>query len=338
MLLHWPYLGGDTSAAGHFHIFDKFPYLLQEKAEGMAYLDNIRTFVRVYELGNMSAAARDMRISAAVASSRISLLEDHLGVRLFQRTTRMLNPTEQGRLFYDGATRILHAVNEAEAGVSEVTAHPRGTLYIAAPLGIGRRLIAPAVPEFQQIYPQINMRLRLSDRTLDITAEGLDLQFFLGQPEDSSLRIRKIADCPRVLCASPDYLARRGTPQNSDELTGSHDCLNLRFPGAPEFRWPLQTADGVRRIAVTGPLECDHGDVLTGWALSGLGIALKPVYEVADHLRSGRLVVVLPAEPPLPIQLACLYTHRRLQDPKVRLFIDFMAARIQTALSDQLPR
>ncbi|WBU52688.1 LysR family transcriptional regulator [Paracoccus sp. SCSIO 75233] len=307
----------------------------------MAYLDNIRTFIRVYDLGSMSAAARDLRISAAVASSRISQLEEHLGVRLFQRTTRMLNPTEQGQIFYPGAVKILEAVDEAEAEISDVTANPRGTLYVAAPLGVGQRLIAPAVPAFRETYPEINIRLRLSDRRLDIAAEGLDAAFFLGHPEDSSMRIRKIADCPRVLCASPDYLAQRGVPASTADLVKSkHDCLNLRFPGAPEFQWPLQTDDGIERVPVEGPLECDHGEVLTGWALAGLGIVLKPVFEVVDHLRDGRLVAVLPHQPPLPVQMACLYTHRRRQDPKTRLFIDFMVDHIQTAVKEagQLPR
>lgn len=299
----------------------------------MAYLDNIKTFVRVFELGSMSAAARDQRISAAVASSRISQLEEHLNVRLFLRTTRQLNPTEQGLIFYRGACKILEAVEEAEAEINKVTLTPRGTLYVAAPLGIGRRLVAPAVPAFKEQYPLIDIRLRLSDRRLDMAKEGLDVAFFLGVPEDSTLRIRKIADCPRILCAAPDYLARKGMPLSGADLTGGkHDCLNLRYPGAPEFQWPLQTADGVRRFAVKGPFESDDGDVLTGWALSGQGIILKPVFEVAEHLASGNLVPVLENEPPVPIQLACLYMHRRRQDPKARLLIDFMSEHIRKEL------
>jgi len=299
----------------------------------MAYLDNIQTFVRVYELGNMSAAARDQRISAAVASARISQLEEHLNVRLFQRTTRTLNPTEQGHLFYRGACKILEAVDAAEAEITNVTMTPRGSLFIAAPLGLGRRLIAPAVPAFKDAYPLIDIRLRLSDRKRDLAAEGLDVAFFLGIPEDSTLRIRKIADCPRVLCAAPSYIARRGMPESGEALVrDKHDCLNLRYPGAPEFQWPLQTPDGVRRFSVRGPFESDDGDVLTGWALEGHGIILKPAFEVAEHLKSGALVPVAEAEPPVPIQLACLYMHRRRQDPKTRLFIDFMADRIARAL------
>ncbi len=300
----------------------------------MSYFDNIKTFVRVYELGSMSAAARDQRISAAVASSRISQLEEYLSVRLFQRTTRQLHPTEQGNVFYGGACKILEAIDEAEAGVNSITQSPRGLLHIAAPLGVGRRLIAPLIPEFKQEYPLIDLRLRLSDRKLDLTAEGIDVAFFLGVPEDSNLKIRKIADCSRVLCASPLYLSARQAPESPTELVdGTHDCLNLRYPGAPEFQWPLQTADGVRRFAVKGPFETDDGDVLTDWALDGLGITLKPKFEIAELLSSGALVPVLNETPPIPIQMAMLYTHRRHQDPKTRLFIDFMVPRVQAALS-----
>lgn len=294
----------------------------------MAYLDNIRTFTRVYELGSMSSAARDMRISAAVASARISQLEEHLGVRLFQRTTRMLTPTEQGNIFYPGARKILDAIDEAEAEVNEVTLVPRGILHVSAPLGVGRRLIAPEAGLFHQEYPLIKIRLRLSDRKIDLAMEGLDVAFFLGIPEDSSLRIRKIADCERVLCAAPSYIAKRGEPASIDALRAEHDCLNLRYPGAPEFQWPLQTKDGVKRIEVSGPFECDDGDILTNWALQGLGIVMKPLFEVSDYIADGRLVPVLKHQPPLPIQMACLYSHRRKQDPKARLFIDFMIERI----------
>lgn len=299
----------------------------------MSYIDNIRTFVRVYELGSMSAAARDQRISAAVASSRISQLEDYLSVRLFHRTTRQLNPTEQGNAFYEGACKILETIDEAEAAVNSITQSPRGLLHIAAPLGLGRRLIAPLVPEFKKEYPQIDLRLRLSDRKLDLTAEGLDVAFFLGVPEDSTLRIKKVADCPRILCASPEYLANRGEPHAPEDLTnGIHDCLNLRYPGAPEFQWPLQVGGGTRRFAVKGPFESDDGDVLTNWAIAGHGIILKPVFEIAEHLSAGKLLPVLADAPPVPIQMALLYTHRRHQDPKTRLLIDFMAPRIQDEL------
>lgn len=305
----------------------------------MSYLDNIRTFVRVYELGSMSAAGRDLRISPAVTSARISQLEGHLGVRLFQRTTRSLTATEQGKAFYGGAHAVLEAVEHAEAQVANLTDNPKGSLYVAAPLGVGRRLIAPHVPDFIERYPDITMRMRLTDRRIDLTTEGLDLAFFLGQPEDSTLRMRKIADVERVLCAAPSYVAARGMPETGDQIIEQgHECLNLRFPGATEFRWRLMTPKGPRSYRVSGRYESDDGDVLTDWALSGQGIALKPVFEVAPHLKAGRLVVVAPQTPPEPVQMACLYTPGRGQDPKTRLFMDFMVDRISAAVGDQLPR
>ena len=299
----------------------------------MSYVNNIRMFVRVYELGSMSAAARDQRTSPAVASARISELEKHLGVRLFSRTTRSLQPTENGRIFYDGARRVLEAIDDAEAAVMDVTQNPRGTIFIAAPLGIGRRLIAPRVPAFKDLYPQIDVRLRLSDRGIDVVAEGIDVAFHLGLLEDSTLKVRTIADCPRLLCAAPSYVARRGMPADGAALVSErHDCLNLRFPGAKEFQWTLQTPEGPRRFEITGPFESDDGDVLTGWALDGRGIVLKPLFEVAEHLKSGALVPVATATPPVPVQLSTLSQHRRLKDPKVQLFTDYMTGQIREDL------
>ena len=305
----------------------------------MSYLNNIRTFVRVYELGSMSAAGRDLRLSPAVTSSRISQLEEHLGVRLFQRTTRNLTPTEQGQSFYRGATEILEAVETAEAKIVNLTENLKGSLYVAAPLGVGRRLIAPQVPIFLKDYPGVSLRLRLSDRKVDLTTEGLDLAFFLGQPVDSNLRIRKIADVRRILCASPEYIAQRGMPENGDDLvSGRHECLNLRFPGAKEFQWLLSTPTGPRRFRVSGRYESDDGDVLTDWAIAGNGVAMKPVFEIAEHLQAGTLVAVAQQNPPEPTQMACLFTHRRMQDPKTRLFMEFMIGRIATSIkaTDQL--
>lgn len=303
----------------------------------MSYVNNLRMFVRVYELGSMSAAARDQRTSAAVASSRISDLEKHLGVRLFNRTTRSLQPTENGRVFYEGARRVLDTIEEAEAAVMDVSQNPRGSIFVAAPLGIGRRFIAPHVPAFKDAWPMIDIRLRLSDRNVDLTAEGLDLAFHLGLLEDSTLKMRLVADCPRLLCAAPAYIARRGNPADGAALLAErHDCLNLRFPGAREFQWTLMTPEGPRRYEIGGPFESDDGDVLTGWALDGRGIVMKPVFEVADHLRTGRLVPVAQATPPLPAQLTCLSQHRRLRDPKIRLFVDFIIGRMRADLARQI--
>lgn len=291
----------------------------------MAYFTNIRMFVRVHELGSMSAAARDQRVSPAVASSRISALEKHLGVRLFNRTTRNLRATEQGLIFYEGAMKVLEAIEEVEARVADVTKDPQGTIHVAAPLGIGKRFISPIVPVFKDIYPRIDVRLRLTDHRVDMSSEGLDVAFFLGTLEDSSLRVRSIAECPRVLCAAPGYVEKRGMPLNGTDLVdGGHDCLVLRYPGTAEPEWTLLTNEGPRKYEVSGPFESDDGDVLTGWALDGRGIINKPIFEVTEYLSAGTLVPVATETPPTSVQLACLYPHKRYQDPKIRRFIDFM--------------
>jgi DNA-binding transcriptional LysR family regulator len=303
----------------------------------MAYLDNIAVFVRVVELGNLSAAGRDMRISPAVASNRIKELEKHLGVRLFNRTTRQLMPTEHGTVFYSGAKQVLDAVTEAEAAVSALSGQPRGTIRVTAPLGLGRRLIASGIPDFHDKYPDIEVRLRLSDHNVDIMKEGIDVAFRLGLLEDSSLRMRGIMDCERVLVAAPRYLELRGEPETPQELVAKrHDCLMLRYPGLREHYWTLSTPAGPQKFEVHGPFDSDDGDVLTGWALSGRGIVNKPRFEVEPFIRDRRLHVILASAPPTPVQFAAVYPHKKLQDPKVRLLLDFMAERCQRLIRDLL--
>jgi DNA-binding transcriptional LysR family regulator len=303
----------------------------------MSYLDNLRVFVRVVELGNLSAAGRDQRASPAVASNRIKELERHLGVRLFNRTTRKLTPTEHGRVFYEGAVKIIEAINEAEAAIADLSKKPKGAIRITAPLGIGRRLIASGIPEFHDKYPDIEVRLRLSDHNVDIMSEGVDVAFKLGILEDSNLRMRGIMNCERVICASPDYLERRGTPLTPDDLIAEHhDCLLLRYPGSKEYFWTLQMPEGTRKLEVSGPYDSDDGDVLTQWALEGRGIINKPLFEVKSHLNDGALKAILEDTPPASIQLAAIYPHKRFQDPKVRLMIDFMTERCQRLVNAML--
>ena len=290
----------------------------------MPYLESLRVFVRVVELGSITAGGRDLRMSPAVASNRIKDLETRFGVRLLNRTTRKLVPTEVGRAFYDNARRVIETLDEAEAVVSGFSGMPHGALRVTAPLGLGRRLIAPLVPKFCDEYPGVELRLRLSDRNVDIIADGIDLAFFLGEPQDSALKWRRIAECRRALVATRAYLERHGTPERPEDLT-AHNCLLLRYPRSPEYYWVLKTADGPQKLLVNGRFDADDGDVLTGWALEGRGIVNRPRYEVAAELAQGRLVEVLPRTPPIPAQFGVLTPHRRLQDPKVRLFADFIA-------------
>ena len=195
--------------------------------------------------------------------------------------------------------------------------------------------IGPAVPAFHELYPEIEVRLRLSDYMIDLAREGVEVAVRLAALDDSSLKMRKICECERVLCAAPAYLAKKGTPETPEALA-NHHCLLLRYPGSTQFRWPLQTQDGTIKLAVSGPFESDDGDTLTDWALSGHGIVMKPLFEVADHLRSGALHPILLETPPETVSLAILYPHRRLLAPKIKAFADFMQERCLKDLDQML--
>ena len=292
----------------------------------MSYVESLRVFTRVLELGSITSGGRDLRLTPAVASKRLKELEKHLGVRLFNRTTRSITPTEVGTVFYSEAKAILLAMETAEAKVANFSDRPRGAIRITAPLGVGRRIVAPLVPAFTDAYPETEVRMRLSDRKVDIMADGLDVAFFVGEPSDSNMKLRKIADCERVLCAAPAYLESFGTPQTPEDLlTRNHNCLLLRYPRSPEYFWTLQTPDGPRKLEVRGRFDADDGDVLTDWALAGRGIVNKPRFDVQQHLRAGRLVEVLAQTPPPKTIFGCVYPHKKLLDPKIRLFVDHIA-------------
>ena len=300
----------------------------------MPYIESLRVFTRVLELESITSGGRDLRLTPAVASNRIKELEKRLGVRLFNRTTRSITPTEVGRVFYDEAKKVLNSLDEAEAVVSNYSGMPRGVIRVTAPLGVGRRIIAPLVPQFIEKFPDTSVQMRLSDRTVDMLGERLDVAFFVGTPKESNLKLRKFAECQRVLCAAPDYLARHGTPQAPGDLVGNgHNCLLLRYPRSPEYFWMLEDTDGPRKLEVSGKFDADDSDVLTEWALAGHGIVNKPRFDVAHHLAEGRLIEVLPRTPPLPSLYGCLYPHRKLQDPKIRHFVDFMAENSRKMLS-----
>lgn len=291
----------------------------------MPYLESLRVFVRVIELGSITSGGRDLRLTPAVASNRVKELERRLGVRLFNRTTRSLSPTEAGKTFYEHARKVVESLEDAEAAIDGFSDRPHGAIRVLAPLGVGKRIIAPLVPQFVDAYPETEVRLRLSDRKVDILADRLDVAFFVGELKDSGLKLRTIMECDRVLCAAPEYLAHHGTPASPDDLLDQgHNCLLLRYPRSPEYFWVLETNNGPRKLEVAGKYDSDDGDVLTQWALDGRGIANKPRFDIADQLRDGRLVEIMPETPPIPATFGCLYPHRRLQDPKVRLFIEFM--------------
>lgn len=267
----------------------------------------------------------------------MQVLERDLGCRLFNRSTRRMQLTEPGRVFYERCLEVQEAVERAEASVSDVGGTRRGVLRVTAPLGLGRRVVAPLIPIYRSLRPGVDVRLRLSDHVLDLFIEAVDIALRMAVLPDSSLVARRIADLPRVLVASPAYLERHGAPRRIAEL-GTHQCLLLRFSGSAQFRWTL-TDDG-RPVVVTpsGPMDTDDGDVLVDWALAGEGIVLKPEFEVASQLRQGSLVRVLPDNPPLPVTLALVYPHRRLLAANVKDFSDLVFERARIYIDEQMAR
>ncbi len=301
----------------------------------MSLLENIRVFVSVVEQDSMSAAGRQLRLSPAVVSHRIQSLESHLGVRLLNRTTRRVQPTEQGLAFYQACQDVMAAVERAENVAAGAGGAPQGTLRVTAPLGFARRILAPLVPEFQAAHPQVTLQLRLSEHIIDLLTESVDVAVRMAILSDSSLIARKVVDCERLLCAAPAYLSEAGGPATPEDLL-DHNCLLLRFAGSQQYRWTLQSDGGPRTLSVQGRFDADDGDVLTDWALEGRGIVLKPLWEVARHLRSGRLVPVLLDQPPDPVALSILYPHRRLLPARVKAFADFAAPRFTAAIKAEL--
>jgi DNA-binding transcriptional LysR family regulator len=287
----------------------------------MATLENMLVFIRAVELGSFSAAGRSARMSPAVVSYRIQSLEQHLGCRLFNRSTRKLSLTEQGRAYYESSLEVRDAVERAETRVANGGAAPQGSLKVTAPLGLGRRVIAPLVPKFRARHPEINVRLRLSDYLVDLFTEAMDVAVRMAVLTDSSLIVHKIGEIERVLCASPDYLSRHGSPSSIKDLE-RHQCLLLRFPSSQPAKWTLTRSGRQVSVPVKGPMDADDSDIITEWAVAGEGIAIKPVFEIADHLKSGALVSVLPDCAPAPLTLAILHAYRRMVPLKVKAFAE----------------
>lgn len=280
-------------------------------------------FARAAELSSLSAAGRDLRMSAAVVSNRIAKLEKHLGVRLLNRTTRRVNLTEEGALFYEHCIRILNEIEQIETNIAARREQPRGVLTVSAPVAFGRLHIAPHVPAFVERFPEMQIRLHLTDRLIDIVNEGADLAIRIADLKNYSFIVRKLAANRRVIVASPSYLEAHGTPRTPQDLL-DHNCLLLRFPGSQQFQWSLEGDEGIVTLPVSGSMDSDNGEVLREWCLDGIGLALKSLWEIGPDLKAGRLKVVLPAWRPPSHAVYALYPHSRYLPPRVRAFIDFL--------------
>ncbi|QLF69496.1 LysR family transcriptional regulator [Peteryoungia desertarenae] len=287
----------------------------------MTNLGDLEVFVRVIAAGSMSTAARDLGLSPAVVSKRIKRLEDKLGTRLLQRTTRQISLTEAGQGFHERVLSILAGLEEAEAYASGRSSEVNGILKISAPTSFGRLHVAPHLKSFMRAHPDLAIHLVLSDELTDIVGGGFDLAIRIAELTDSSLVAKRLAPVRRLLCASPGYLAEHGIPETIEDLK-SHRCL----PAHNNDSWRLEGPNGPVTLRPEGSLITNSSEVIREAVIGGLGIALRSTWDVGGELKTGQLVQVLPAyESSRNVALSAVYPSRQFLPAKVRLFIDYLA-------------
>ena len=292
----------------------------------MDKLKAFETFVAVATKGSLTAAARAEGVAPAIIGRRLDALEESLGVKLLVRTTRRITLTHEGSAFLEDCQRLLSDVANAEASVSAGGVKASGHLRITAPAGFGRRHVAPLVPRFRELHPDVTISLNLSDRVVDLAAEGFDCAVRVGDLPDSSLVSVRMADNRRLCVATPAYLARRGAPQQPSDLL-QHDCLTLSSDASQTRGWAFRTPDGaseVIHLRPGGPLDCSDGQVLHDWCLAGYGIAWRSTWEVEAEIQAGQLVAVLEDYAAPPNGIFVVFPQRKHLPLRVRLWIDHL--------------
>ena len=297
----------------------------------MDSVKTMRLFLTVVQTGSLSGAGRQSGLSPASVSRQITALEDDLGVRLLNRTSRRLSLTEAGQVYLDRAEGLLQDIDEMRDAVTQLAIRPRGTLRIQSRISLGTQYVAPLIPAFLAQYPDLKLDLWLTDNDLDLTEHGIDLAIRTGDLSDSTLIGRRLASSPRVVCASPQYWAEYGRP-TTPEAVMNHNCLTYRFEfGVAAALWQFRT-DGGRSInvQVAGNFQTNNGEALRLATLSGLGIALLPAWSVKDYLKAGTLERVLSdyetTVSDLDSGIYAVYLSRRNLSVKTRLFIDHLVA------------
>ena len=289
----------------------------------MDRLKQIESFVAVSTKGSLTAAALAEGVAPAVIGRRIDALEERLGVKLLLRTTRRITLTHEGSAFLEDCQRLLADLGNAEASVSAGGVKASGHLRITAPAGFGRRHVAPLVPGFLAQHPEVSLSLNLSDRVVDIVNEGFDCAIRVGDLPDSSLVSVRLADNRRLCVASPDYLARAGTPATPADLT-RHQCLTLSSDASQTRGWAFVVDGEVTHLRPGGRLDCSDGQVLHRWCVQGLGIAWRSTWEVEGDIAAGRLVPLLEDFAAPPNGIYAVFAQRRHLPLRVRLWIDFV--------------
>jgi len=295
----------------------------------MDKLKAMETFVSVAQRGSLTAAARAEGVAPAIIGRRLDALEERLGVKLMVRTTRRITLTHEGSAYLEDCQRLIADIANAEASVSAGGVRARGHLRVTAPAGFGRRHVAPLVPHFRERHPEVTISLNLSDRVIDLAAEGYDCAVRVGDLPDSSLISLRLADNRRLCVATPRYLQRHGRPQHPQDLA-RFDCLTLSSDASQTRGWAFQLPDSdgkageLIHLRPGGPLDCSDGQVLYEWCLAGYGIAWRSTWEVESDIAAGRLETVLDEYAAAPNGIYAVFPQRKHLALRVRLWIDFL--------------
>ena len=291
----------------------------------MYRVDDAEVFCQVVDQGSFSKAGRTLRLSTAVVSARIAKLEERLGIRLLNRTTRSVSATEAGLVYYQTCVEITAQMRDTLQKLDEIQNSPQGAIRISVPDQLGRKVIAPILGRFRAQYPSVDIRLHNSDRVVNVIEESFDIAIRHGHPKSSSLVMRPLAEDRWVLAGAPDYLAKRGQPKGIDQLK-DHDCLMLRFPGSLQFQWQFASGQGRQMMRLSGGLEASAASVLQDWAVDGLGLIQQSVWALYDVLDQGQLACVLPQNEPSGLRINALMPEREHRPTKVGLLLDFLEA------------
>lgn len=275
---------------------------------------------------SLAAAAQLLGVTPPAVSRRLAALEQRLGVRLLNRTTRRLSLTPQGERYLEHGEQILRDIESLERSLSASHESPCGLLRINATFGFGRRHLAPLIADFAKHWPEVEIILQLTDRPLDLTEHAMDIGIRFGEPPDARILARKIAANRRLLCASPDYLARHGRPLTPRDLA-AHACIVIRENNAAFNNWQLADGKQQTMVKVRGPLSTNHGEIAVDWALAGHGIVLRSEWDIAGYLRSGQLIRVLQPWLGSSADIHAVFPQRHHLSATVRVFLDFLAER-----------
>jgi DNA-binding transcriptional LysR family regulator len=288
----------------------------------MDTLEGMRTFAAVVAEGSFSKAAKRLDRSPQLVSKYVAQLENRLGVRLLNRSTRRLSVTEAGQAYFDRCQGIVADVDELEDAIGNLTEAVRGVLKINAPMTFGMHHLTPAIAEFQSVHPDLRVDLALDDRVVDVVSEGFDLAIRIARLEASSLVARRLAPVNLVVCASPEYLDARGIPETPSDLV-DHDCLGYTYASTRDL-WHFESEGAAEEVQVSGRFRANNGDALRTAALAGHGLIMQPTFIVSEDLRSGRLVRVMTSYAITPLNVYAVYAHRQLLSNKVRVFVEFL--------------